>query len=1754
MASNTHSAPRVQTTPRGQEPAMYLQRPSTGRSQDVRHILAKAFRDLYTRETIRPETVKNLQVSKECDDPYHERYVESLQKVYDEWKRRMEEAAMLERHIMQAQARAMSADERYIHRAATSCDQFNSLGLPPGRAHFKSCIDTLLLREHHLLTPEDYSTEEPAAVPPPSGPPIPCYARETMTSQHHSRQNVAESQPLHPQNLKHRESLEFRSFMSYLDSIPNKEGKPVKKDREEDGTFPSAQAWRTYMGTEERQFGRGDLAQLDAKDGTFPSAQAWRTYMGTEERQFDRGDLAQLDAKVNFTRNPRFLPPEETGNKTIIKSSKRKPKQINILPERPQPEEEAPIFLASPPEVIFRDYKVGQVYEITLELKNVSTVMRQCRAFPPQASYFTVGLGQFPDETGLVAPGMSCHFPIRFAPDSLKDYDDKITIQTQSSTKLVISLQGRREPPCLTIPPELDVGFCLVRGFQVTQFAIRNEGGPGRFCIMPRTAWPATNFKSVIKNGAVALTPFELRPSTLELDRGQLTVIEVMFRPPMTRVYTQDFTILCDNCHVQHFTVKGEGQMVKLTLAKVERGESAALPGELCDRSANHLVKFDDLNPFTYTERSITVQNHTNVELPFQWMVYKPQMPRELPKEINEVEGEFPPPQGPQRDPEEDRVPELDSVFSVNPPSGILGPAETAEFKLTFAPPLISEFHNVVHLLIQQVPPTRQTMHMAGSEGGDLSSAETSDDLSEMIPTDSAVPPFRDMTALEIELKGRSTPLNVVLHPYALYLPGSYLVGTTIKKLFTMANHSFSTITFQWEPVHESKMILEVEPPFGELDPGMAMDLEVGITGSEPGHIIHTLFCYVLNLDEPLHLHVDATIKGPEVVVEEPSLNFGLVRLGQTVEKEMTLTSNAQLITKWSLQDKAINLHYESEDGMAKSELKFLPPSGELHPLEQKKVTVQFTPKEVKTVHRTIVMEVEDGNTVSVGWFAEAQHPVVCLLECEISLPEVYEGVPVVFTAVIFNQTLLPTIFEWGRVEGAQASDCDIEIEEAIGGLHSREKHPVKISFCANRSGDFSEVRLPCTIRGQKNPLFLNISCLVSSLSVAYKTSEDGQLMSDEASISFGEEAQVGEPVTRYLYICNQTAITTNFSVEMEMFASGIHNPHPPSDTPTSESGLRPVLARTPNLADPLSKTPAKYVSDLKAAVLSKGLGAAFVLQPSSGMLVPFGEQMIEVTAHSDMWGMYTDNIISKVGDLDQVLIPVSMTVKGCPLNFQMTAANPNLPTILRFGTLVAGTAPITRQMRINNTSPIDCRLDWKVFNNKAEDDKLVDLIMAYGRTFPQRDAQGKEVLPSPPEPPKVERQPTDNIPDSPDTTSTESLHPADTTPASSSRCSSARGGSGKKKVEHPKIISLYLLPHDGVEEFVPYDIQPRQLTIPAKGHSTVQMTFTPPPAEEVTQEIDCMSYALGYLSLDQQCANVKGKVERQEAYETKQLKIEYTAHVKPALLTIEETNDEGMQYQSAMSDILAEDKVLRESLRTRSLMLSNNTQTPLTFRLKVDAPFVMVDLDTSTSENGQTRANQTDFHTLHPRHNIMVKVALRVTSTMLSDYQRDHGTEEWERVANDNRLDISDHLTIEFNNETQQKVPLHATVAVPQMVLSKSEVDFGTCLVGQRREMQLLISNCAAAHCSWSACFESRSATCIQDTFQITPTHGMLEAYITHISNSKTLLHVYFTAKHAESYEAVILFQGLLGETHQRLYVRGRGSYDGKHEAVLNI
>lgn len=106
--------------------------------------------------------------------------------------------------------------------------------------------------------------------------------------------------------------------------------------------------------------------------------------------------------------------------------------------------------------------------QLSLELKNVSSSSRQLRIIPPSTKYFSVGLGwwnclyfilhlsgpkamfnkarflfqistinfsqnslvlgKFPGEHGLVAPGLSCQYPVKFAPDSLGDYDDVLKV------------------------------------------------------------------------------------------------------------------------------------------------------------------------------------------------------------------------------------------------------------------------------------------------------------------------------------------------------------------------------------------------------------------------------------------------------------------------------------------------------------------------------------------------------------------------------------------------------------------------------------------------------------------------------------------------------------------------------------------------------------------------------------------------------------------------------------------------------------------------------------------------------------------------------------------------------------------------------------------------------------------------------------------------------------------------------------------------------------------------------------------------------------------------------------------------------------------------------------------------------------------------------------------------------------------------------------------------------------------------------
>lgn len=63
------------------EPPMHLQRPSSARSQDISHVLASVFREVFSRDVVGEETVKHLTTSRSGEEGYHDKYVRQLEEV-----------------------------------------------------------------------------------------------------------------------------------------------------------------------------------------------------------------------------------------------------------------------------------------------------------------------------------------------------------------------------------------------------------------------------------------------------------------------------------------------------------------------------------------------------------------------------------------------------------------------------------------------------------------------------------------------------------------------------------------------------------------------------------------------------------------------------------------------------------------------------------------------------------------------------------------------------------------------------------------------------------------------------------------------------------------------------------------------------------------------------------------------------------------------------------------------------------------------------------------------------------------------------------------------------------------------------------------------------------------------------------------------------------------------------------------------------------------------------------------------------------------------------------------------------------------------------------------------------------------------------------------------------------------------------------------------------------------------------------------
>ncbi|OWK02566.1 DLEC1 [Cervus elaphus hippelaphus] len=387
------------------------------------------------------------------------------------------------------------------------------------------------------------------------------------------------------------------------------------------------------------------------------------------------------------------------------------------------------------------------------------------------------------------------------------------------------------------------------------------------------------------------------------------------------------------------------------------------------------------------------------------------------------------------------------------------------------------------------------------------------------------------------------------------------------------------------------------------------------------------------------------------------------------------------------------------------------------------------------------------------------------------------------------------------------------------------------------------------------------------------------------------------------------------------------------------------------------------------------------------------------------------------------------MVVVGCPISSQRTTYyttdQVQREPVIRFGTRVSGGDPVTRILRLNNSSPCDIRLDWETYTPEDREDRLLELLVFYGPPFPLRDHAGNDLLyPETPE--------SSGSSWSPSPSESESSH-GDTPSAEGSSSAGA-----------PQIISVILQGHEGAPSDHLFTVSPKQVVVPAGGSSTIHVSFTPVVlGPDVLHKVECVGYALGFLSLDDEVEReLPGRRRRLQDFAVGPMRLDLHGYVRPAQLSVEWDYDGSMVFRQQASDLIPEQPcagVLSELVTTHHLKLTNATEIPHYFRLLVSKPF-------SVSQVGASRPRAPGW--------------------------KQEGEEE--TAARGRQLVL-------HPQENMLVVPLRAVVAVPELQLSTSWVDFGTCFVNQGRAREVYLMNLSGCRSYW-AVLTAGAPHCPQD------------------------------------------------------------------------
>ncbi|XP_075260497.1 deleted in lung and esophageal cancer protein 1-like [Convolutriloba macropyga] len=1536
--------------------------------------------------------------------------------------------------------------------------------------------------------------------------------------------------------------------------------RPVPRD---DGYVQTMQA---ILAAGDRSTDAASPEPSDFQEFMRPSTM-WEDMPNAENREEAKKYLSIMNARQDYLRNP------ANDNSNSPESA----------------EFHSPPFKPVPAKLVFSKFRVGQGYEMTLELKNTSSCQRKCRVLPPKSNKFSVSLGSFPTDGGLVAPGLSSLYVVNFVPETLADCDDEIIVQSDGFCDVVVPLQARRPPPLLTLKSVIDVGHCLVGGAKLSEFAFKNEGGDGSFFILPKSKWPATGYKNFVHGQRIVEAPFEVRPAMFYAPKGSAIPLEVLFLPKRLGKFSLDILFVCDNCNVRKVTLVGKSEEAKVELTKVSDG-SLVEPSveETIDPGAQKFIKFPPINPMTYAVRKLTIKNLTQVAMSFSWQIMKPLLvdPMTL-TEQKEKESQTDKEKDIDKINQKDRQWDVSSPFSVSPNAAELPAGGEVECSAIFAAPYAKQFHNLFQLVLHNVPKVPDLTLDEGpgepgaSGSGHLTGRSTSktsklvtDAKSSAMNANQLPITLRDEVGLVVDVKGECVPYNVCFVPYCVDFSGKTLLGTTVRRPIQIMNNSLAPVYFRWRPVDvDENEIIEVEPAEGEIAEGYWASLEVAISRNKPGPIERELICEIEHQEKvPMSLKLTADIVGPDVQIGCDKVSFGLVRIADSQVRRFMIVNKSSISARWSFDvpKKTVGLQV-------------INCSGVLAPLGSSEIELKYKPSNEEKLDVIGRLEVENGEESFVKIVGESQKPTLCLLNCEVNLGLVYMSVPVSTHVQLCNLTDFTTSFRWGEATGEDAEFCKLKIFPETSAIEPRETQDIEIQFMSTKMIEFTDLCIPCYVEDE-SPIWLSLKGRTSGLAVDFEvvggenekeSSKDGQIAFDFGSVTLGEVK------IQQLLIRNTTAIMAEYKLHVRNFPS---ESVPVRVDRSLKAALKKgervgLLRQTPHLADPYSITLPKALEEYNTAVLKSNHGVAFVLDPPQGNLPPFGEVLVTLACYSDMWGLYTDTLIVNVGSLPAENIPITANVcNGCPISYQIMGALKVQEPILRFGTKIHDTETVKRSVQVNNNGPVDLKLFWKAYDYDPDNKKLVNLEMFSGRPLGDENLLSFSDV--------VEDQ-------SPETTARTEMGSAIDEELNGLGSPGTVNGIAEPEIEVRTFLSLKVLLHNGAENSEFFRIEPQEITIPAR--SSVKLTASFIPVSPSGSDVQCFGFCQGFMSLEEKSRVLTG-VTRLDQYDVDPVRFFMLGNIKPAKLSIELDEDTAIPgticLEGTPSQLVDSNNGQMKEVafsKHQMLKLSNPSEAPLSFEVFFPE-FVSVWIMERKGKlkNWEAISDQA-FH-LEPQHHHQFNVALRISKMFVDDLikasvtesSQESGIEVTTSSGGGKILSLNDFLQINYANGSKEEIPIKVTLSFPnfftpaQMRIPDQEVesaespkmlmfDFGSCFVGTVQSKELEIMNKTSCGSYWTieavglankspgkSVAKRVTNDTINDVFLITPSSGYLGPFLSdETASNKQLIEIVFKSVRTEYVEREYCIRGQFGEDPIYFKVCGQGSQDGHYEVT---